>query len=467
VAGKRFCLERWAETEGWQKGAGTFDGEQNMNRHIVIICFLLSIGPSLCAQRLWDHSVPWQDYIYVGSDTSVQHLRQMILEKSSDDNRIARNAAIDILACSGGESQKDFLLDALQMAAPVDSLGSPSPSWFQWSDYLTYQSIRGYYGEAGAITGMDSIAQLAPDSRMKFHAVAYLAKARIFRPEYFEMLKSAFERAADFHTAAIIADYGSDQQYRAEAGDLLESMIHDSIDVRAYSGARDLATFDQPRAAASLEGRFQALTGSDRYLCFVVLRQIDSSGQARRSMWAIPREPDDQNRSLYFPSYGGYEAVTGERVNFSPKGCYLTPEFVKFTKDWLTHESSDFPVTRVRETFLDVFIPFVPPPSESVSQLLDSLVEMKHQISTFDWLADQAFVAELDADLMHARQSLQSGDSIGCARAVKFFQNKVDVVHGDWLHPDPRMVTEEGWKFLHYNAQYVLDRLPQLSKPGR
>jgi hypothetical protein len=438
-----------------------------MNSHIMIICFLLSIGPNLCAQRLWEYSVPWQDYIYVGSDTSVEHLRQMILEKSNDDNRIARNAAIDILACSGGESQKGFLLDALQMAAPVDSLGSPSPSWFQWSDYLTYQSIRGYYGEAGAITGMDSIAQLAPDSRMKFHAVAYLAKARIFRPEYFEMLKSAFERAADFHTAAIIADYGSDQQYRAEAGDLLEPVIRDSSLAVARSGAEYLARFDRPRATALMQARFESSPSDDRYLCFVTLGLIDSSGQARRSMWAIPREPDELWRSRYFPSYGGYESVTGVRVNFSPEGCYLTPEFVKFTKDWLTHESSDFPVGEVRETFLDVFIPSVPPPSESVSQLLDSLVEMKHQMSTFDWLADQAFVAELDADLMHARQSLQSGDSIGCARAVKFFQNKVDVVHGDWLHPDPRMVTEEGWKFLHYNAQYVLDRLPQLSKPGR
>ncbi len=158
--------------------------------------------------------------------------------------------------------------------------------------------------------------------------------------------------------------------------------------------------------------------------------------------------------------------MTGERVNFSPPGCYLTPEFVKFTEDWLSHESPDFPVEGVRDRFLDVFIPSVPPPSESVSQLLDTLVGTKEQVSSFNWLADQAFVRELDNDLEHARQRLGSEDSIGCAQAVKSFQTKVDLVYADSLNPDPRMLTVEGWKFLHYNAQYVLDRLPQTRRNG-
>ncbi len=251
----------------------------------------MSIAPSLFGQRLWQCSVTEQDYAYVGSDTSVERLRQLILDTTNDDDHIARNAAIDILACSGGESQKDFLLSTLQMAAPVDSLGSASPSWVKWSDYMNYQFARGFYGDGGAITGMDSIARFAPDSTMKLLAIAQLAEAGVFEPEYFTVLQTAFARGLDFvFSMNIIAAYGTDQRYRAEAGDLLEPVVRDSSLAVARSAARYLAKFDRPRATSLMEARFESSPSDDRYLCFVTLGRIDSSGQARRSMWAIPRE---------------------------------------------------------------------------------------------------------------------------------------------------------------------------------
>ena len=108
-----------------------------------------------------------------------------------------------------------------------------------------------------------------------------------------------------------------------------------------------------------------------------------------------------------------------------------------------------------------------PEPSEATVSpiMLDSLLSTTHQCASLGWLDDRAFVTELDAYLQHARQALGTGNSVGCARSVKTFQGKVDLVYRDSSNPGARKVTVEAWKFLHYNAQYILDRLPMIP-PG-
>jgi hypothetical protein len=69
---------------------------------------------------------------------------------------------------------------------------------------------------------------------------------------------------------------------------------------------------------------------------------------------------------------------------------------------------------------------------------------------------------DLEISLQRAHEMLDSGDSVDCARAIKAFQHNIDFVFIDSLNPDPRKVTIEGWKFLYYNAQYILDRLPAI-----
>ena len=55
-----------------------------------------------------------------------------------------------------------------------------------------------------------------------------------------------------------------------------------------------------------------------------------------------------------------------------------------------------------------------------------------------------------------------NGDSLACAVKVKSFQDLVDFVYKDSLNTDARFVTLEGWNFLYWNAQYILDRLPEI-----
>ena len=82
-------------------------------------------------------------------------------------------------------------------------------------------------------------------------------------------------------------------------------------------------------------------------------------------------------------------------------------------------------------------------------------------LQLYNWLGNTDFASELQSLLQSAKTNLQNGDSLACREEVKSFQDSVNYVYADSLNPDPRFVTLEGWKFLYWNAQYILDRLPE------
>ncbi len=109
---------------------------------------------------------------------------------------------------------------------------------------------------------------------------------------------------------------------------------------------------------------------------------------------------------------------------------------------------------------LTYFRPQRPADSISIVTCVDSLVRVKDQVTAYNWLGDQNFVTELDSVISQARTYAVGGDSNNCARSIKAFQNSVDTAYHDSLHTNNRVVTIEGWKFLYYKSQYILDRLP-------
>jgi hypothetical protein len=111
---------------------------------------------------------------------------------------------------------------------------------------------------------------------------------------------------------------------------------------------------------------------------------------------------------------------------------------------------------------LEKFSPTIPSVDITVGGMIDSLIIMTDQLLTLNWLGDSAFSGELLNVITSAKTNLLSGDSLTCRTQVKSFQALVDNVYKDSLNPDPRFVTIEGWKFLYWNAQYILDRLPEL-----
>jgi hypothetical protein len=102
-----------------------------------------------------------------------------------------------------------------------------------------------------------------------------------------------------------------------------------------------------------------------------------------------------------------------------------------------------------------------------VMEVVDSLESFLSQVYGLGWLADENFVNELDDDLENARKHVAKGDLVSAYKEVQKFQEKIQKEYDKTQEneeknkpQDKRFVTTEGYKFLYYNAQYILDRLP-------
>jgi len=140
------------------------------------------------------------------------------------------------------------------------------------------------------------------------------------------------------------------------------------------------------------------------------------------------------------------------------------PSDYHFVEDYYEQQADPHFEGVLIKSFL--FRDFKPPRPDSLTSIevmIDSLISIKHQCNGYNWLVGGDFIDELDNYLMEARFKLTSGDSIGCARNIKQFQQAIDAEYHDSLNATAANVTAEGWKFLYYNAQYILDRLHQSS----
>jgi hypothetical protein len=109
---------------------------------------------------------------------------------------------------------------------------------------------------------------------------------------------------------------------------------------------------------------------------------------------------------------------------------------------------------------------YAPIPPDTLVPTIDNienLISLSDTVYNYTWLGDLQFKDELQSILASTKINLQNGDSLACRTDVKSFQDRVDYVYKDSLNADPRFVTLEGWKFLYWNAQYILDRLPEPS----
>ncbi|MBE7476736.1 MAG: hypothetical protein HS131_08375 [Ignavibacteriales bacterium] len=188
-------------------------------------------------------------------------------------------------------------------------------------------------------------------------------------------------------------------------------------------------------------------------------------------------EPDDASRILslwllFVIDYSELPELMRERLVQEPVPSYryiiadsLLKEFgtlqnYRFVKEYAVNESDE--VTRsLIENEVEIFVPVPPDSTKLTLDLLDNLINYVDSVLTYTWLGDLTFSNELKNILTTAKTNLQNGDSLTCRVQVKTFQDLVDNVYKDSLNSDPRFVTIEGWKFLYWNAQYILDRLPE------
>jgi hypothetical protein len=111
---------------------------------------------------------------------------------------------------------------------------------------------------------------------------------------------------------------------------------------------------------------------------------------------------------------------------------------------------------------LRLFKTVKPDNATHVTVLVDSLLSYHSQCFSFNWLGKIDFSSKLQNILADAKTKLSFGDSSGTALSIKQYQSLISNAYADSLGGDSNYVTKDGYRFLFYYPQYILDRLPKI-----
>jgi hypothetical protein len=103
-------------------------------------------------------------------------------------------------------------------------------------------------------------------------------------------------------------------------------------------------------------------------------------------------------------------------------------------------------------------------PESTISTLImiDTLASYVTQCYNYEWLKDETYKNELLKKLTEAKNKLTAGDTTVCGTEVSAFQNSVNQVYQDSTGSYPKYISNEGYKFLYYYPDYILDRLGRI-----
>lgn len=196
---------------------------------------------------------------------------------------------------------------------------------------------------------------------------------------------------------------------------------------------------------------------------------LTSGAQARRRVeWGA-------SDTTYFikpgETIGGFSILSKNPptiTNYYAKGWIELPK-VDIEPDSIIGAGDVFETSKLGFTIA----PLDPPSPFVATVFLDTLISYKHQAFALGWIADKPFERELDNHLDNARKHLTRGDSVKCADEVVKFQDRIQKerrkTEDEEKHKrprGPRFVTSEGYALLFFNAQYIVDRLPEKKTPG-
>ncbi|OQA63937.1 MAG: hypothetical protein BWY38_03091 [Ignavibacteria bacterium ADurb.Bin266] len=416
----------------------------------ILIFFIITINCiNITGQNIWRIDPIPEEGFQIVSGISLDSLKNIIIHDKWDSDPFLYSEAAKYLLIYYRNTESQFLLDNLNTV--IDNTRNDLYSLLQWDKYYSDTYIKGILGDPDAINRMNFIAQSCPKSDIKVLAIRKLAEAGYYN--YWDYLNNHKDEI-DVRVAFLM--YGENQRYRSDVLNYLEEQIQD-VDpnnwTKIISIADDIGDIDSLREINIVDNLFRSTTGITRKYYFDKLNLIDQSNQPARSIWVIPLEPDVFLRSEYIP------IMLEDRTFLEAEG-YYSPRWIHFMEEWLSKESSSLIKGHIKMNIVD----FKPLKIDSISTAENNIHQTISLIDTvfhYNWLGDLNFSNELKNILNIAKTNLQNGDSLACRVQVKEFQDLVDNVYKDSLNTDPRFVTIEGWKFLYWNAQYILDRLPE------
>jgi len=423
-----------------------------MKSIIKIIFAYLFLLSNANTQSLWlvDHGYN-ASYDRFVEGLSVDSLKSIILNNSWEQpNNLLYEGAVERLYYFHKDTESDFLLNNLN--TEIDS--TTIPEWainLEWSKFYIDAYILGLLGSPVAIEKMEIIAN-NENNYHRLYAIGHLAEAGLYN--HYDFVKNEYYSGnKDPYILNLLGWYSRSENYRDEIKNTLRNEVYSESDYFGVISKAHNLSFIPGAEVEILDEFFRNKTGKERYDYSRDLAFYDKDGQVERSMFALQNEVNDTFRVEYLPS--PYMVISWNSISKR----YLEPKFVIFLQGLNVTDPNSMTYQR-REFFLLAFVPVPPDSTKPTLDLLDNLYNYVDSVYNYTWLGDLQFKDELQSILQSAQSNLQAGDSVACAVHVKSFQDEVDFVYKDSLNADPRFVTLEGWKFLYWNAQYILDRLP-------
>jgi len=421
-----------------------------MKQRIFIILFL-GVFINIFSQNMWEYK-----YLDVYSPTSTRYTVDSAKQIILSNEICIRNYsdAVEYLYYWHRDTEKQFLLENLntQINPSLRGVGNRC----QWRHFYTDTYYRGLLGDTTAIERMDSIANYGLKN-VKNIAVHKLAE--IGRFDYFDYVKQLYLSSRERYDG-LLTMYGEDIRFKNEVLSLLEEQAreYDLNDEFQRANMLGLITtyilkLDRQKAIEILDEYFRNTSGILRWSTFIDLGVIDKNGQPKRTKYWLLNTDEEEYITYYLPSI----RATLEFKAYSSN--YMSPSFIKFMQDFNPAKGSSRYKRKMH--YLHYFKPAKPDSVLELQTMLDTLTSYTNQCYGYEWLKDEAYKTELLNKITNAKTKLNTGDSLGCRTEVASFQNSVNQVYQDSVGSYPKYVSEEGYKFLYYYAQYILDKLPE------
>jgi hypothetical protein len=319
------------------------------------------------------------------------------------------------------------------------------------AERLAYKIIdsSGIYATSGNVEGL-----YHPDSLyLRFMVTRILINGGIYStvPYVFEMMensKIAYQIVAQDQLKAI---YEHVPSFADSAISVLTRMVRESPStILRIKSFNDLIVLTGPEIVGLCIDRFlhdpdDSTWGNLRIRSLELLFKYNYAGLHDLLLTRLPLEPDLINRSI---------------IADSLLSQYSRPIDLKVVKNYILLEA-DTIARKIFQYKINDFIPRRPNDTIGIKSIIDTLTADLTQAKAFSWITDENLFNQLDSILTISESSISVPDSINCSRAIRLFQQKADSAARNTTSIPSRTINSYAWKFLHYNAQYILDRLPK------
>jgi hypothetical protein len=430
-----------------------------------IVLSFVSTEAGAQGNPVWEIQLTDKDYFYGGvpSPELINPNRdrsQLVgrLKTKIRSGLLGNYFAERLMAYYFGDTEHEWLLDTTR--AMMESVQSGPVKWFA---YYRYQFFRGFFGDEGAVQAMDSIVRFADDNSVRFDGIEVLAG--IGKYDYWNVLDSLLDqRKIQSRILDLVTVYGTKGGHAAQAKAKLEAAMQDTsqdVPTRALSAIR-LGTIDHSRACAVFMDWFRTAQEATRKSLWRWALDLDVDLPPQMGLEYLAMSQDPALRRLFIPDF----APDGSVDPFYVSSLYYQPEYVRCVRNWSPYENDLSNTDRIAE-FLRDFRPTKPDSGVTSAVIVDTMRAQLFRLSAYGWVGDNDYVNTLDGLLQSARMALTGNDRPIAIGKLREIWSSVDGEYADSLDGDNGILSREGWRFLHYNTLYALERVGQVHKvPG-